>query len=252
MSTTGLYKILLLFIFGGATISFGMLVLVRAPYGRYMRGGWGPSIHARTAWILMEAPAVVVILVLYITSEHKPPTATVFILLWQLHYVYRTFIYPILVRGGKKAFPVVLVALALVFNSANGYVNGWFLFHSSRQLGSSWFADPRFIAGTALFLAGMYIHIKSDRILRNLRNPGETGYRIPVGGMYRYLSAPNYFGEILQWFGWAIATWSTAGLAFAVFTLANLLPRGLSHHRWYKDTFPDYPGGRKAVIPFLL
>jgi protein-S-isoprenylcysteine O-methyltransferase Ste14 len=229
-----------------------MLVVVKAPYGRYVRGGWGPSIHARMAWILMEAPAVFVILFMYLAAEHKPPTATIFILLWQIHYVYRTFVYPILVRGGKKAFPIVLVAMALVFNSANGYVNGWFLFHSGRHLGSSWFADPRFIVGTTLFLVGMYIHTRSDHILRSLRDPGDTDYKIPIGGMYRFLSAPNYFGEILQWFGWAIATWSTAGLAFAVFTLANLLPRGLSHHRWYRDTYPDYPDGRKAVIPFLL
>jgi protein-S-isoprenylcysteine O-methyltransferase Ste14 len=117
---------------------------------------------------------------------------------------------------------------------------------------SSWFLDPRFIAGTALFFTGLWIHIRSDNILRSLRPPGESGYKVPVGGLYRYVSAPNYFGEIVQWFGWALATWSPAGLAFAAFTVANLLPRGIAHHRWYKEYFPDYPEDRKAVIPLVL
>ena len=51
-------------------------------------------------------------------------------------------------------------------------------------------------------------------ILRNLRAPGETGYKIPVGGLFRWVSSPNYFGELLEWTGWAIATWSIPGVAF--------------------------------------
>ena len=85
-----------------------------------------------------------------------------------------------------------------------------------------------------------------------LRKPGEAHYSIPHGGFYRYVSCPNYLGEIVEWIGWAILTWSLAGLAFAVFTIANLLPRALAIHRWYRKEFSDYPATRKAVIPFLL
>jgi protein-S-isoprenylcysteine O-methyltransferase Ste14 len=70
--------------------------------------------------------------------------------------------------------------------------------------------------------------------------------------MYRWVSCPNYFGEMLEWIGWAIATWSLAGSAFAIFTIANLLPRALANHRWYQTEFPDYPSDRRAVIPGLL
>jgi hypothetical protein len=34
--------------------------------------------------------------------------------------------------------------------------------------------------------------------------------------------------------------------------VANLAPRALKTHRWYKDTFPDYPEQRKALIPFVV
>ena len=94
--------------------------------------------------------------------------------------------------------------------------------------------------------------VHSDRVLINLRKPGETGYKIPVGGGYRWVTAPNYLGEILEWTGWAILTWSTAGLSFAVFTMANLAPRAFSNHTWYRENFPDYPPERKALIPYLF
>ena len=57
---------------------------------------------------------------------------------------------------------------------------------------------------------------------------------------------------MLEWIGWAIATWSLAGAAFAVFTVANLLPRALANHRWYRQQFADYPVSRRAVFPYWL
>ena len=33
---------------------------------------------------------------------------------------------------------------------------------------------------------------------------------------------------------------------------ANLVPRALATHRWYRERFPDYPQDRKALIPFVL
>ena len=34
---------------------------------------------------------------------------------------------------------------------------------------------------------------KQDAVLRRLRQPGESGYQIPRGGLYRFISCPNYF-----------------------------------------------------------
>ncbi|MBW2713856.1 MAG: DUF1295 domain-containing protein, partial [Deltaproteobacteria bacterium] len=87
---------------------------------------------------------------------------------------------------------------------------------------------------------------------RNLRKPGETGYKIPYGGFYRWVSSPNYLGEIIEWAGFAMLTWTPAGLAFLVFSISNLFPRAFSHHRWYQEQFEDYPEERKAIIPGLL
>ena len=86
---------------------------------------------------------------------------------------------------------------------------------------------------------------------RALRREHE-GYVVPERGPFRWITSPNYAGEIVEWLGWAILTWSPAGLAFAVFTFANLAPRALANRRWYLETFPGFPPERKALIPRVL
>jgi steroid 5-alpha reductase family enzyme len=147
--------------------------------------------------------------------------------------------------------PISIIGFGLIFNLMNAYLNGHYIFTLATQYTSKWLTDPRFIVGGALFVAGYLINRSADRILRNLRAPGETGYKIPQTGLYRWISCPNYFGEIVVWSGWAIATWSLPGLAFAVWTIANLAPRAHSHHIWYQQTFLDYPIQRKALVPMI-
>jgi len=237
---------------GLGALTFVSLFFVTAPYGRHVRKGWGPEIGQRLGWILMELPAVALWLFIFALGRHARDVAPLALMaLWQLHYGNRTFVFPFRIRALGKTTPVLIVALAIVFNTLNAYVN-------ARQVseigsyGTDWLSDPRFVCGALLFLLGFGINQHSDQVLMKLRRPGEMGYRIPVGGLYHWVSCPNYFGEIMEWTGWAIATWSLPGLAFALYTIANLAPRALSHHRWYKDRFPDYPRKRRALVPFLM
>jgi len=245
-------RIVLYAIFAAAAATLAALFLRSAPYGRHYRDGWGPCLQARTAWIIMELPAVVAIAAMALTAPSVSVVAIVFLAAWECHYLYRTFAYPALMTSSPRTFPALLVAIAWVFNTANGYVNGWRLFWSPSAYSLDWLRDPRFVAGALLFAAGLSTHVWADAVLRRLRGPGETGYRIPRGGLYELVSAPNYLGEIVEWLGWALATWSFAGLSFALFTIANLLPRALSHHAWYRRTFADYPRKRRAIIPLIL
>jgi len=111
---------------------------------------------------------------------------------------------------------------------------------------------PRFLLGILLFFYGIYINLQSDAVLRRLRRQSSS-YVVPKGGWFDYVSAPHYWGEILEWTGFWLATQSLASLAFVVFTAANLIPRGVAHHAWYQTAFgKDHPRDRKAVIPFLF
>jgi 3-oxo-5-alpha-steroid 4-dehydrogenase 1 len=229
-----------------------VLTFISAPYGRHQRKGWGPTLPARLAWVLMESPPVLVFAGVFLTGEHRAMLVPLLLLTcWQVHYVNRMVVYPLRMRSSGTGMPIWVVLMGVAFNTLNAWINARWVSHLGTYE-TTWLLDPRFLIGVAVFAWGMAINLRSDSLLRRLRKPGETGYKIPHGGLYRWVSCPNYLGEIIEWIGWAIATWSVAGLAFAVYTAANVGPRALSHHRWYRERFEDYPEERKALIPFVL
>ena len=247
-----IFNALLITLFVISMLLFASLFFIPAPYGRFTRRGWGLRINPRLAWVAMEFPAFFVILICFLVGNRKNNlVANIFLIIWMLHYIQRTFIYPFLMRYRQKTFPVLVILFSVIFNTLNGYLNGRYLFYFSHPYEPGWLRDPRFITGVTIFIVGYIINLYSDQLLRRLRNPGEHTYKIPYGGFFEYISSPNYFGEILEWIGWAIATWSLPGLAFALFTIANLTPRAFSNHKWYIENFPDYPKKRKALIPFI-
>lgn len=248
----GLYHLLLLLWTGGAVFTFILLFFISAPYGKLKRKGWGPHIESRLAWILMEAVSWLGMLLLFVFGHRKGLVLIVFLSLWTIHYTYRAFIFPGLKTPGSAPMPAVIMFLGMAFNLGNVFFNGYYLFFLAQDYPLSWLSDLRFWLGVIIFGVGLYINISSDAILRRLRSPEDRSYKIPAGGLFSFVSCPNYLGEILEWAGWAIATWSLAGLSFMLWTIANLAPRALSYHAWYRKTFPDYPKERKALIPFFL
>jgi 3-oxo-5-alpha-steroid 4-dehydrogenase 1 len=232
---------------------FPVLLKIPAPYGMHIRKGWGPSLPNRLGWILMEFPALAVFVIFFFSGQGLPSGITwLFFLIWLSHYINRTFVYPLRTKTRKKKMPIVIVVFALFFNLVNGFLNGYFFGNVRPDYELSWLYDPRFIAGIIIFVTGMAINIKSDDILMSLRKNNSNGYSIPYGSMFRYISCPNFLGEIVEWFGFALMSWSLAALAFAFWTVFNLVPRAIDHHNFYKNTFKDYPAERKAVIPFIL
>ena len=238
---------------GIALIIFPLLLKVRAPYGRHTRQGWGPMMSNRLGWFVMEFPSFAIILYYYLRSVniHSLYLHLVF-LLWLFHYLHRSFIFPFMTRTKGKKIPVVIILMGLVFNVVNAFLNGAYMSQFFDGQDHTWPVFLRLGLGLALFVAGMYINIRADYMLISLRRSASNGYKIPRGWLFEYVSCPNYFGEMMEWLGFAILAWNLPALSFFVWTVANLLPRALSNHRWYLEHFPDYPRGRKAVIPFVL
>lgn len=253
MSMHSLYKICLYTEFAAAAIVFIVLMFVSAPYGKHYRKGWGITLDSRIAWLISELPAVLLIaIILTINRANVGLVSVFFFLLWEIHYVYRTFVFSLRLRGSKKSFPVLLIALAFVFNCVNGFINGYYLFVLHPNYNLIWLFSWPFVTGLIFYLCGLTLHIRADAILRSLRKPNETEYKTPASGAFKYITNPNYLGETIQWFGWALMTFSLPGLAFALFTMANLLPRAISNHKWYQTHFPEYTMSRKALIPFVF
>lgn len=253
MSGNTLFDILLWGVFAAAIVVAGSLLFMAAPYGRHNRERIGPQLGTRLGWIYMESPSVFAFAYFFLTGPNSAQTVPFLLFaLWQLHYVQRTLVYPFLIRVKQgDSMPFAIATSGFLFNMINSYINATWI-GTLGTYPTSWLQDPRFAAGVLVFALGYFINRRSDKILRNLRKPGETGYKIPQGGMFRWVSAPNYFGELMIWTGWTIATWSLAGLSFAVFTAANLVPRALTNHKWYLDKFADYPANRRAIIPYIL
>jgi 3-oxo-5-alpha-steroid 4-dehydrogenase 1 len=224
-----------------------------APYGRHHREGFGPSLNARLAWLLMEAPSPLgMLLLFFLGSRTGGRAAGVFLGLWLLHYVYRAFVYPWLLPSSSRPMPLIVMASGGLFNLVNVYLNGQWLFSLGPARPDRWLASPQFMVGTALFIAGLLLHVLADRELRRVRRASGGQRGLPTGPLFHLVSCPNYAGEILEWIGFAIATWSPGGLVFALWTMANLVPRAVHHHRWYRASFPDYPRKRRAVAPLIL
>ena len=230
-----------------AVIIFFILSFISAPYGRYHRQGWGPTMQSKWGWLLMESPTVLLMGYFFIQSELQLLQIILF-LLGQTHYIYRVCFYPFTLNVKNKQIPISIVTMAFVFNTINVNLNGRFLFQYA-SYSVDWLSDIRFIIGLILFITGYVINKHSDFVLQGLRKSGETGYKIPYGGFFQCISSPNYFGEIIEWTGWAIATWSLPALSFAIWTIANLAPRARNNHQWYRDNFTDYPKDRKALLP---
>ncbi len=228
-----------------------VLMFITAPYGRHFTNGWGPRLDNRLAWFCMELPAVAVIA--WIVLQHpsaQQPIVWIPLVFWQFHYLYRTFLFPALMRSSRKTFPGVVVLAAIAFNVLNGYNNAHALIDPHRAEHS--IMELNFMLGAMLFWSGFALHISADRIIRQLRPTRSDQYGIPRGLPFRWTSNPNYLGEILQWTGWAILISAWAGWAFALFTFCNLLPRAISNHAWYEARFPDYPKKRYVLIPGLF
>lgn len=247
------FNILLIIMAAIAAIVFVALYFVEAGYGMLFNKRWGAPIPNKIAWVCMEAPVFLVMLLLWAWSDRRYETVPLlFFLFFELHYLQRSFIFPLLIKG-KSKMPAGIMAMGIVFNLLNGYIQGMWIFYLSPEnmYTAEWLTTPQFMVGTLLFFGGMLVNWQSDYIVRHLRRPGDTNHYLPRGGMFDYVTSANYFGELVEWCGFAILTWSASGALFAWWTFANLVPRANTIWHKYKAMFGPEVGCRKRIIPFI-
>ena len=238
-----------------AVVVFFSLYRVDAGYGKFYGPQWGPSLSNRLGWVLMEAPVFVAMLLLWWFSDRKSdPVRLVFLLLFELHYFHRSFIFPLQIRG-RSRMPVSIVLMGVLFNTLNAAMQGGWIFYFSEPdaYPVSWLTSLPFLVGVILFAGGMAVNIHSDSVIRHLRKPGDTAHYLPKAGMFHYVTSANYFGEFIEWVGFAVLTWSWSGAVFALWTFANLAPRAARIYELYKQEFPDEldTNRTRRILPFI-
>lgn len=249
------FNIFLIVMSAIALVVFICLFFVDAGYGKFYTKKWGPTVGNRLGWVLMEAPVFVAMLLLFAFSERRQDATRIAMLaIFELHYFQRSFIFPMLIRG-KGRMPLSIILMGVTFNTLNALMQGGWIFFISpdNYYHAAWLTDPRFIAGTLIFAVGMFVNIQSDSIIRHLRKPGDTAHYLPKGAMFNYVTSANYFGELLEWVGFAILSWSWSGAVFALWTFANLGPRAARIYDRYKSEFSEQAdfSKLKRIIPFI-
>ena len=238
-----------------AMVVFIVLFFVNAGYGIFRTAKWGMFIPNKIGWVIMEAPvSILIFLFWYFSDRGGMLVPFLFFLFLQIHYVRRAFIFPFRMRG-KSKMPIGIVLMGITFNILNTFMQGYWIFHLSPPslYADAWLQTPQFIGGTLLFFTGFFINVDSDRRIRNLRPLGDTKHYLPRGGMFEYVTSANYFGELIEWTGFAIATWSMSGWVFVIWSFANLVPRANAIYEKYNQVFADEMDGKnlKRVIPFI-
>lgn len=238
-----------------AAVVYVSLFFVDAGYGKFYDKKWGPAVNNKLGWVLMEAPVFIAMLVLWLCSDRRGDMVRLaFLFLFELHYFQRSFVFPFRLRG-KSVMPLSIILMGVTFNVLNALMQGGWIFYLSPNdyYGTDWLINPKFIAGFLVFIIGMYINIQSDDIIRNLRKEGDSKHYLPKEGLFRYVTSANYFGEFIEWVGFAILTWSWAGAVFAWWTFANLAPRAHRIYDAYKKEFGDELNTKKTkrIIPFI-
>lgn len=234
---------------------FIALFFVKAGYGMFRTAQWGFSIPNKIGWLLMEAPVFFVMLILWLQSDRSVLSVPfLFFLLFELHYFQRSFVFPFLMKG-KSRMPVAIMLMGVVFNLLNGYIQGeWLFFLAPEELYSSaYLCRINCWIGIIVFFLGMGINWHSDYVIRHLRQPGDTRHYLPEKGLYHWVTSGNYFGELLEWTGFALATASPAAWVFVWWTFANLAPRAYAIRQKYCEEFGvEAVGKRKCLIPYIF
>jgi 3-oxo-5-alpha-steroid 4-dehydrogenase 1 len=189
----GLYNFSIILVLGFAVIVFILLFYISAPYGKFLRKGWGITVRSKWAWMIMEAPSPVLMTYFFYTSDQKNLLQIIFIFFWLTHYIHRTFIYPFTQSGRNKSYPVMLISMAFIFNCFNGFMNGFGVLHLLTYP-SSWILSWKFIAGSFIFIMGFIINKIADEKLRKMRIKSALDYIQPSGWLFNYVSCPHYFG----------------------------------------------------------
>ena len=243
----GQYELFILVMSALAVVVFITLSFIEVGYGITFNKKWGFAINNKVAWCCMETPVFVLFTILCLYSPRMKPfdisnslVPLIIFLFFQTHYIRRSFIFPFLLRG-KSKMPVVVMLMGVLFNVCNAFMQGGWLFYKSpvEMYSIHWLWTPQFIIGALVYFGGMVLNIQSDKIIQDLRKPGDSNHYLPSQGFFKYVTGAHYFGEVIEWVGFAILTWSIPGMVFALWTFANLAPRANAIYNKYIKMFGE-------------
>lgn len=262
-----------------------------ARYGRHDKNHGKCYVPQRLAHAASDfIPGVVFFTLIYFLQgrNFSQPPNVVFYCLFTVHYLHRGLVTPLVARYSSWRIPVFIPLVNFIANLLFHYLIVDFI--SSACYFPGYLYDPRFLLGLLLFIAGFVLNKMADTYLVCLRcrpdeqrrdktdiiglclnKSGGKGccpasvddkegaecdngglYTVPECCLFKLIVNPNYLGEAIQWFGWALATWSLSGFVWWMFSLATFIPRARHNLRWYRKNFDNFPKYRRGLIPGIF
>jgi very-long-chain enoyl-CoA reductase len=108
------------------------------------------------------------------------------------------------------------------------------------------------LLGMFIYLSGQLSNFLHHILLTRLRSGSEKEYKIPMGGLFRYVNCPHYLSEIIAWIGIAIMSKYLIVYGLTFIMASYLVARSVNTSKWYREKIPNFPLDRKAIFPFVL
>lgn len=234
--------------------SIAMMVFVTfktIPYGKtYTRGQslLGVELRDRLAVILINLPGPIIFLYAQLYYPNGD-VLSVPSLVYLAHYVHRALIYPWFRSSQSKPWPLESVLYFAVTNFVLGITFARALIFGGTKH-PIWL---QLILGAACVCFAIVAGIH-DYYLCSLRKAGDTGYQIPKGLLFTWISGPNYLMELLEWLAYLpFLPFGFYMVVCAIWLLVNITGRAEANHDAYvKRLFKSkYPEDRCSYIPFI-
>ena len=234
----------------GSIIMMLFVAFYAIPYGKNYQKG-----KAYLKLEIPDRPAIIIVNIcgpiIYILLKLYWPNATLFdieSLLYIAHYIHRGLVYPFFRSTSSKPWPLESFLYFLITNVCESIL-------LARTQTFSGVNRPIYvkILLAILFIAAAVVAAIHDYKICALRTTGNTGYKIPSGLLFKWVSGPNYLFEIIQWAVYCFFLGgSLSTISFGLWLLVNISGRAEATHAWYTTFFKTkYPKDRTAYIPFV-
>lgn len=205
-----------------------------------------PLFYMRPAWIYGEEALTAPVL----------PVITCAAVCWAAHYAKRLFETQFIHRFSNGTMPRSNLVKNCSYYWGFAAFVAYFVNHPRYTAPA--FGNAQIYLGLAGFIISEFGNLSIHILLRNLRPSGTRERRIPkpdgnpLSLLFNLVSCPNYTYEVLAWTSFTVMTQSLPALIFTAVGFAQMTIWAQQKHKQYRKEFPDYPKGRKSIVPFLI
>lgn len=226
----------------------------------------GPQIGWSTVFLCEYAGPLICYLITYLrpslvygkAGSNAPiaPVVHIAAICWSIHYAKRLLETLFVHRFSHSTMPIFNLFKNCGYYWGFALFVGYYVNHP--QYTAPFFGNIQVYGALFVWILSELGNLSIHLALRDLRPPGTKDRKIPYPTanpftfLFRFVSCPNYSYEV---YAWAAFTVMTQCLPAGMFTAAGFFQMALwalGKHRNYKKDFPNYPKGRKAIIPFII